>query len=724
MAIDFQKKTTIDFQPIATKPLAEPNVAQKIWSGLADIGQGSANQLLAGGQKIYNSISGGLEQTRQGVQGGNMVQAFGGASKMALGSASGLVQSIFAPVTSVLQKTGQATDVHPLTELGKLPTMDGKSTVGVELKKVIEAHPEAAENIMDAVNVFGALYGAKFADPILNANLKKAPGVYKSAFSDIASQPGKLIDDLTAKSEAQINSAIIKNFEKGVKPLLPGKTTPTKLSKYRDDVVEGINTIKNNKKNLTYVDDGADQLIEPITGKSPETVQQFATAIEQTKKSIFAEYDGLAKQAGKDGLKIDTKPLASELDVVINNRALQLTNPGAITYARSLKDRFTKGLETLEPGGSAKTINTAIDAQTAQDVIQNFNKSLEAFYRNPNYDNASHAAIDAMLVNKLRQSLDDGITGLTGVEYQSLKNQYGSLKAIERDVTKAALRDARKNIKGLIDFTDIFSGGQVVNGILSLNPAQIASGLTQKALAEFYKYLNNPNRAIKAMFEAAEEVPGTSVIKEGVKDFIKNPKLGMSIEDVSKGLPKELKKTWYRGTDQVNKGSGDMFYSTSKEVAGDYGVVSKATNLPKKPLIVSDKQELADLIGYKKDPFTTLEIDKLAKEYAQSKGYDSILYRSGSLDAPELHVFGNNIKKLPVKDLDAIVPITVEKEFAVTRQNMVDFVDSAKGITKLPKEKLLELEADAARFAQDLGLNVGKTRASLVKAIEDYLNSL
>ena len=146
------------------------------------------------------------------------------------------------------------------------------------------------------------------------------------------------------------------------------------------------------------------------------------------------------------------------------------------------------------------------DAETVQAVIQNYNKSLEAFYRNPTYDSASQAAIDAMIANRLRTALDDGISGLTGEQYAALKQQYGSLKSMEKDVLRATLRDSRRNVKGLIDFTDIFSGGQVISGILSFNPALIASGVTQKAIAQYIKFLNDPNRAIRQMFEAADEL--------------------------------------------------------------------------------------------------------------------------------------------------------------------------------------------------------------------------
>ena len=504
----------IQEQQKTAQPTTQPNLVSKIWSGLAAVAKTSGEQTLAGGQKIQESVSSGITGTRQNLEQGNLAGAFGSAGKMALGSASGLIQSIFAPVTATIQKTGEATDIHPLKELGKLPTMDGKSTIGEELKRTIQEHPEASETILDAVNVVGALYGARFADPILNANLKGLPSAYKGALIDIAKQPSKLVDDLTAKSEAQINSTIVKKFEKGVKPLLPGKTTPTKMSAYRNDVVEAVNTIKNNRDNLKYVDDGADQLIEPIVGQTPENLQQFTAAIEQTKKTIFDQYDELAKTAGKGGVKVEGAPIAKELDAVINNEALAFSHPETIQYAKNIQARLTQKVNKL----TGKTTYKNFDAGVAQDIIQNYNKSLEAFYRNPSYDTASRAAIDALIANRMRQALDDGITGLTGVEYQALKNQYGSLKAIERDVTKAALRDARKNIKGLIDYTDIFSGGQVVNGILSLNPAQIASGLTQKAIAEFYKFINNPNRAIKTMFEVADETPGTSVIKGAVKE--------------------------------------------------------------------------------------------------------------------------------------------------------------------------------------------------------------
>ena len=347
-----------------------------------------------------------------------------------------------------------------------------------------QKNPEAVkviQNVLEGTQATGEIAGNILLAEGLRGGAVKAETKIK--------QVPELYRQLTTQSEQSINSKILKKYEKGVKPLINAKTTPSKLADYKEDAVNAVKIIKENKPNLRFIDETG----EPIVGQTPKSLQQLSEAIEQTKKTIFERYDALAKTAGEAGVGIDTAPIINELNAVINKKSLQLTNPRAIEYAKNLQDRLF-GFEK-------------IDAVTAQEIIQNYNKSLEAFYRNPTYDSASQAAIDAMIANRMRQALDDGISGVTGGQYQALKNQYGSLKAIERDVIKATLRDARRNVKGLIDLTDIFSGGQVISGILNMSPGMIAQGITQKAIAEYFKFLTNPNRAIEQMFQAAEKLP-------------------------------------------------------------------------------------------------------------------------------------------------------------------------------------------------------------------------
>jgi hypothetical protein len=338
--------------------------------------------------------------------------------------------------------------------------------------------PRAKRNIGAAAEIVSTL-PIGFAPRAVKGSLKTAENLLETAVKKTA--------PLLTKTEPAIERKIISSFEKGVKPLLPARSTSATTAKYKESIVDAVKTIKENKINLAYTDDIGEQVV----GRTPQTLQEMSTAIEQTKKTIYDQYDSLAKEAGEQGLKINTNSLTPELDNIIANEALQISNPEAIIYAQNLKDRLSY---------------RELDAQTVQSVIQNYNKSLEAFYRNPTYDSASKASIDALIANRLRQALDDGISGLTGAQYQSLKNQYGSLKTIERDVIKAALRDARKNNKGLIDYTDILTGGDVISGILTLNPTLLARGAGARSIKEFYKYLNSPNRAIKNMFKEAEKI--------------------------------------------------------------------------------------------------------------------------------------------------------------------------------------------------------------------------
>jgi len=293
------------------------------------------------------------------------------------------------------------------------------------------------------------------------------------------------VENAFTPTEAVVDKYIADSFSKAVKPSVAGKNTLGQSDRYQGQALDAVKTIADNKDNLKFVTPDGDEIVG-----LPTNLRQFAESIDQTKKSIYEQYSSLAKAAGDAGAEIDLANVASELDAVIDNKALQISNPEAIAYAKSIKDRLTTGGK--------------IDATTAEQLIKNYNSSLESFYRNPSYETASRAAIDAAVVNNIRKDLDSVIEGLTGEKYQALKNQYASLKAIEKDVVKRANMDARKNALGLLDYTDIFSGGDIVGGILSLNPALFAKGVAQKGIKEWVKMLNDPNRAIKKMFEKTQ----------------------------------------------------------------------------------------------------------------------------------------------------------------------------------------------------------------------------
>lgn len=343
---------------------------------------------------------------------------------------------------------------------------------------------------------------------------------------------------------APLDTIVKKGMEKGVKPSVAGKQTLSKIDEYHQKAADAVKSIINNKEGLSFTDANG----EVLTGKLPETLEQFSSAVEQTKKVVFGEYDALTKKAGKEGAVVKFDSLLPELEKASKDTVLNLKDPQAAAYAADMAERFRKL-------GSLTT-------EQAQQYITQMNADLQSFYRNPSYGSSTKVGIDAMIANQMRQALDNVIETATGKEYQKLKNMYGALKTIEKDVAHRAIVDGRKNSAGLIDYSNIFTYGDIASGILTANPGQVGKGILGKGLQMFYKWRNDPNTIIKEMFSKGEKAVSNGKLKSGVKtivnnksfinkmfpqegkespssvgktilDYIKN-KGGMSIEDVSK----------------------------------------------------------------------------------------------------------------------------------------------------------------------------------------------
>jgi hypothetical protein len=298
--------------------------------------------------------------------------------------------------------------------------------------------------------------------------------------------------------DQQLSSAITNGIEKGIRPGVGGNKTYAQSQGYMAKAQNAVKTILENKDNLVLTDEYGE-----VTGQLPQNLKQFSQAIDQTKSEIFNRYNEMAVKSGERGAQVDLTPIADELATVANNKVLQDSAPEVAAYAK-------KRAEAYKPTPSTDGISTSTDraytAEQAQNAISIFNQSLDAFYKNPSYDTASRAYIDSLIVNNLRKGLDNAIEQATGPGYQELKNSYGALKSIEKDVARRSIVDARKNAKGLIDFSDIFSGSEVVRGLLTMNPAAVGTGVAAKMISALYKLKNDPNRVVKGMFEKADKL--------------------------------------------------------------------------------------------------------------------------------------------------------------------------------------------------------------------------
>lgn len=191
---------------------------------------------------------------------------------------------------------------------------------------------------------------------------------------------------------------------------------------------------------------------------------------------------------------VDLKPIAAELQRFADDDGLKLTpgSEGVVNYAKQQAAKYAE-----EEAGSPRAV---------QQAITKANASLESFYKNPSYESAARAGVDAMVANQLRRGLDQTIAKVTGPGYQQLKLQYGALSAIEKDTARAAVRalgnspDARF-IEGL---TGVGSTEELLRGLASLRLEPIMRGVMIRAARELNRIYNSPDRAVQQMFRAAE----------------------------------------------------------------------------------------------------------------------------------------------------------------------------------------------------------------------------
>ncbi len=370
-------------------------------------------------------------------------------------------------------------------------------------KSFAKKYPDAAMAIEGALNMW-ALSGV--------GSVKKS----------VSKETGAMTTDILALRNAlnpkrldiKLSKTVRHGINKSIRPTVVGKRTYRQAEKYYSNATRAVEEIINQKDKIKLFDESG----SVVTGKLPKSLDDFSRAIDETKRIVFSEYDDLAKLTGSDST-VDLIPIAKELKKVAKSKTLNDLSPEISSYASSLADSLLK--------------RGKYTAGEAQDAIAALNGKLESFYKNPNYSAAAKANVDAVVINNLRKQLNHTITKATGKEYSALKKKYGALKSIERDVNRRAIVEGRKDLKGLVDFSDIFTGGQAIRGIISHEPAVFSAAATSAGIAKYYKMLKDPNRAVEKMFIDAEKIDG---IRKVISDIKPNSILGKGAMGVKEDI--------------------------------------------------------------------------------------------------------------------------------------------------------------------------------------------
>jgi len=380
---------------------------------------------------------------------------------------------------------------------------------------------------------------AKITKEIPDSTIKNIKNLYKS-FDDmiegIASKEERIVpisSKTLLKADIEVTSDLSKSINKSIKPTVIEKKWSQVIKAFEKDVISSIDTILDNSKKIRYLD----EIGETITKAAPETMREFGEAITQAKKIIYEDYASQAAKAWQKWALVQTQPIIDELIIMRDKLSKQIWQQKTVKYID----------EVIEDISSKPTLDISI----AQDNVQTFNNQLQAFYRNPNYNDAGKTVVDALVNNMLRNKLDDTIEkALNNKQYQALKQRYWALKNIEKEVNKRAVVAWRANKKGLIDFTDFVSADMAINWMIRIIWGDILGGvgsvgrwLALNKLKNIFKLWNSPDHELKNLIKKVQEAKKKwTLYSNKTKDVVDMNSMNPVSDVVNFENPKGLEK--------------------------------------------------------------------------------------------------------------------------------------------------------------------------------------
>ncbi len=290
----------------------------------------------------------------------------------------------------------------------------------------------------------------------------------------------KVIDHY-APIEEKANNAVQEAIDKALKPSFSKVSTPNIKNRFYSQAIKAFEVI--NKYKPTFVDENGDNV-----SRNPRTLSELFQAVGQAKSKIFNLYDDIAQKSGETGAKFNAQPTIEKMQKIVNNKS----------YSPEVRNYVESQIPAIyELHGESPNI--------IQNRLKEYNNNLNAFY--DGRISKAKAEVDASIANSLRTDLDQLISNTNSQPYQALKNEYGALSDIEKEVGRQNAIQARKASKGLLSFTDIFTGGDITAGILTMNPPRIVKGVVGKSIEAIYKRLNNPDTYIKNAFDLLDKIP-------------------------------------------------------------------------------------------------------------------------------------------------------------------------------------------------------------------------
>lgn len=485
-------------RPVASAapgPATQPLLVEQIARGLGAVGKFGADTLLEGGVGFLKGIA---DLPREAAALGSDIGSRLGqmvASKPVVGATRQLPGTIATPLTTPTnqaQRIGFGAEkiaefIAPTAFATKSATALGKAAMSALPTQAVSGAGIVPSIVRPLVGVGSravteaALAGGLTALHEGKADKEAAAAAGIGALFPISAGIIKSTTDVgKALLRPEVSKVIREGINKGIKPYFSSTASTGQRKSYMQKAEEAVAYLRENPPNL--VDDATG--VSAV--RAPKNRVELLSAIEQGKAAIFKQYDDIAKTATEAGARFDAAPIVSKLETLSDDLAY---SPSVRQHAKNLI------AEISELNGASPSV--------VQGRIKEMNAELSPFFLGRT--DKAKAQIEASVAKLMREQLDASIEAAGGSGYQALKNQYGALSTIERDVARQVAVELRRNPKGLIDFTDIFTGADMLEGIITANPGALVRGAAGKGIKAIMKGLNDPNRYIRNMFEVGKE---------------------------------------------------------------------------------------------------------------------------------------------------------------------------------------------------------------------------
>lgn len=298
-------------------------------------------------------------------------------------------------------------------------------------------------------------------------------------------------------------------IDKSIRPTVKWKQNQVAYDKFMDDTLDVTDYMSKHKDILQYTDDAWNVVKE----KLPTNLNQTRETLGNMKKHIYDTYNKIAQDAWDAWARVDLNKVFNQLDDLADDAASNIANPWLKSVIEWYKNQLLEYSDDLG----------RISIEDAQKLTQNYNKILDAYFKNPwAYANDTSRNIVIAQMNRwVKDAIDDSIDDVMNASikngskasetYKYYKQLYGKIKTIEDEVSKSALREMRKNTKGISSqVIDALAWEKLVEWLLTQNPTSLFKSLTMKAIDSYNKYLNSPNTQINNLFKLVDKANNPS----------------------------------------------------------------------------------------------------------------------------------------------------------------------------------------------------------------------